>query len=217
MPATLSVCEIFASIQGESSRAGLPCAFVRLSGCNLACLWCDTAYAREGGTPLEAAEAASRVAAFGLPLVEVTGGEPLLQAGTPFLVKLLLDGGSEVLVETNGSLDISVLDRRAVVILDVKCPGSGEDGGNLWKNLENLAPHHEVKFVLADRADYDYAKAVMERFPRTFAPGREVHLSPVFGALSPRLLASWILADRLPARLALQLHKLIWDPETRGV
>lgn len=214
---SLSVTEIFASIQGESSHAGRPCSFVRLTGCNLSCKWCDTAYARQGGLPMSLLEILSKVKALGIGLVEVTGGEPLLQAETPLLVKALLDGGFEVLVETNGSFGISRLDRRTKVILDVKCPSSGEAGSFLWENLEALSPHDELKFVIAQNLDFDYAASVLKDHPGVISNCRAVHFSPVFGVCDPALLASWILYERLPVRLGIQLHKYIWDPAQRGV
>ncbi|MBI5844608.1 MAG: radical SAM protein [Deltaproteobacteria bacterium] len=214
---SLRITEIFASIQGESSHAGRPCSFVRLTGCNLSCKWCDTAYARQGGleTPLD--EILPKVKALGIGLVEVTGGEPLLQAETPLLVKALLDEGFEVLVETNGSFYISRLDRRAKVILDVKCPSSGEAGSILRENLETLTSRDEVKFVIAQNQDFDYAASVLKDHPGVLSNCRAVHFSPVFDVCDPALLARWILDARLPVRLGLQLHKYVWDPEKRGV
>jgi 7-carboxy-7-deazaguanine synthase len=211
---SLRVCEIFASIQGESTYAGRPCAFVRLAGCNLDCSWCDTPYARVGRDTVSASTAAERALAFGLPLVEITGGEPLLQEETPMLADLLIAKGATVLLETNGSLDIGRIDRRVVTIMDVKCPSSGQERTTDRANFERLRPHDEIKMVVADRVDYEYAKSILKLLKR---PLRAVHLSPAFAALHPRTLSEWILADRIDVRLNLQLHKYIWPPETRGV
>lgn len=212
---TLKVNEIFLSIQGESSWAGLACAFVRLTGCPLRCRWCDTAYAYEQGRETPLAEVVARVQALGSGLVEVTGGEPLAQAATPALVGALAEAGRTVLVETSGALDIGALDRRARVIMDVKCPSSGMSGRMHWPNLGKLRPHDEVKFVLADRADYEYARAVVTA--RGLAGRVGLLLSPVMGMIEPRQVVEWMLADRLPARFQLQMHKYIWPPEARGV
>ena len=210
---TLPVHEAFASIQGESSFAGMPCAFLRLSGCNLACAWCDTAYAAASSRPYTVEEAFAALTAFGLPLVELTGGEPLLAPELPQLAKRLLAAGLTVLVETNGSLDIGVLDARAVAVMDVKCPGSGMEGRNDYANLDRLRPRDEVKCVLADREDYRFALDVTRRVWER----RTVSFSPVAGRLDPAELAAWMVADRVRARLGLQLHKIIWSPDTRGV
>jgi 7-carboxy-7-deazaguanine synthase len=219
--AILRVNEIFHSIQGESTRAGWPCVFVRLTGCNLRCAYCDTRYAqdREGeGQELSVDDILALVGTFRCRLVEVTGGEPLLQAGTPDLVLALLSRGHEVLVETNGSLDIDLLDPRAVRIVDMKGPSSGEEGSNDLGNLGKLTPLDEVKFVIADREDYRFARAMIQDLEkRSTWHGVAVNLSPAFGRLAPADLAAWMLADRLQARLNLQLHKHIWAPETRGV
>jgi 7-carboxy-7-deazaguanine synthase len=211
----MRVTEIFHSIQGESSHIGRPCVFVRLTGCNLRCRWCDSEYTFTGGEKMSLDEVLARVAAYGCNLVEVTGGEPLAQAESLDLIKRLLDGGHEVLIETSGSIDVGPVDRRAKLILDVKCPGSGEVAKNRWENLEHLTPgHDEIKFVLAGRADYDWARAViaergLERFTLLF--------SPVWGELELKPLAEWMLADRVPARLQTQLHKHIWGADARGV
>lgn len=210
---SLPVHEVFASIQGESSLAGLPCAFLRLSGCNLACAWCDTTYAADSFTSLSVAEALAAVTAFGLPLVELTGGEPLLCPDTPVLAARLLAAGCEVLVETNGSLDISVLPAGARAVMDVKCPGSGMAHRNDLANLTRLRPGDEVKFVLADREDYRFALDLAPRVWHRHA----VAFSPVAGRLEPAELAAWMVADRVRARLGLQLHKIIWSPDARGV
>jgi 7-carboxy-7-deazaguanine synthase len=213
----LKVNEIFYSIQGESSYAGYPCVFVRLTGCNLKCSYCDTRYAYYEGTELQVEEILERVKAFLCPLVEVTGGEPLLQKETPHLIIRLLDEGFTVLMETNGSLDISRTDPRCVRIVDLKCPSSGEAEHNDCENLGRLTASDEVKFVIADRTDYQYAKEVLKQMNANSIRVGHVHFSPVFGKISLEVLASWILADRLPVRLNLQLHKLIWNPDQRGV
>lgn len=211
----LQVAEIFLSIQGESSFAGLPCAFVRLAGCPLRCRWCDTAYARAGGQAMALEEAVERVLAHGVDLVEVTGGEPLAQPGGPALVGALCDAGRTVLVETSGALDIAGLDPRAHVIMDVKCPGSGMDQRLHRPNLARLRPRDEAKFVLASRADYEYAVSVIRA--HGLERRTQVLLSTVHGTLAPRQAVEWMLADRLRARFQLQLHKYIWGPEARGV
>jgi 7-carboxy-7-deazaguanine synthase len=206
--------EIFHSIQGESTCAGRPCVFVRVTGCALRCVWCDTTYAYHEGEEIPLEDVYSRVRSYGCPLVEITGGEPLENPEVPELVRRLLDSGHEVLVETGGHVDISVVDPRARVILDVKCPNSGMTQAMDWANLDRLRPGGEVKFVITNREDYDFAVALvkergLDRFP--------VHFSPVHDEMEPALLAEWMLADRVNARLQLQVHKFIWDPETRGV
>lgn len=211
----LMISELFLSIQGESSFAGLPCAFVRVAGCPLRCRWCDTAYAREGGRQMPLEKILAVVAGMGVDLVELTGGEPLAQAAAPRLLSALCDAGHSVLLETSGALDTAAVDPRARVILDVKCPGSGMSGRTHWPNLARLRPHDEVKFVLADRADYDYARAVMAE--HGLAGRCQVLLSTVPGLLEPRQAVEWLLADRLPVRFQLQLHKYIWPPDARGV
>jgi 7-carboxy-7-deazaguanine synthase len=189
---------------------------VRLTGCPLRCHWCDTAYAYHQGEKLELEEVLVRVRKLESRLVEVTGGEPLAQEGTPELVRALLASGHVVLVETSGALDITALDRRAHIIMDVKCPGSGMSKHTLWPNLDQAGPRDEVKFVLADRADYEYARrVVVERSLAGRVGG--LLLSPVMGVLEPRLVVEWMLADRLPGRFQLQLHKYIWPLEARGV
>ena len=211
----LWVNEIFHSIQGESTRAGEPCVFVRLTGCNLRCVWCDTAYAFHEGREMTIEQVLARVADFGCRLVELTGGEPLLQPEVIPLMQRLLAAGHEVLLETGGSLSIADVPRGVRRIVDVKCPGSGESERNHWANLAELREGDELKFVLVDRADYDWAveqiraRGLSERCP--------LLLSPVHGTLDPGLLARWVLADRLPARVQLQLHKLLWPGVSRGV
>lgn len=209
---TLVVKEIYRSIQGESTWAGFPCVFVRLTGCDLRCVWCDAAHAFTGGDRLTVSEVVARVEALACPLVEITGGEPLLQPAVHPLMAALLDRGHRVLIETGGHLDISGIDPRAVRILDVKCPASGESEKVRWENLGVLRQGDQVKFVLSDRADYDWARDVVQRYD---LPGRaEVLFSVAHGLLSPADLAAWLLEDRLPVRLQLQIHKYIWDPDT---
>jgi 7-carboxy-7-deazaguanine synthase len=212
----LRVNEIFYSIQGESTWAGLPCAFVRLTGCNLRCVWCDTEYAFYEGSHRTIAEIVAQIRKYGCKLVEITGGEPLLQKSVHALFSALLAEGYTVLLETSGEQDFAAVDHRVIKIMDLKCPGSGESERNRWSNLDCLTQRDEVKFVLADRRDYEWARAVIaerDLARRTNA----VLLSPVFGTLEPATLAAWILADRLPARMQLQMHKQIWDPTSRGV
>ena len=210
----LRIHEIFHSIQGESTHAGRPCVFVRLTGCQMRCVWCDTEYAFHEGGWMTLAEILDRVRSFGCPLVEVTGGEPLLQPNVHPLLAALCDAGYEVLLETGGGLDIAPVDRRVRRIVDVKCPGSGEAANNRWENLADLRPTDELKFVIADRADYDWAKRVIEE--RGLAGRCPIHFSPVWETMPPADLAAWILADRLPVRLALQQHKILWG-SARGV
>jgi 7-carboxy-7-deazaguanine synthase len=212
----LTVNEIFHSIQGESTRAGEPCVFVRLTACDLRCAWCDTAYAFQEGTKRSLDEVMAAVAQYGCRTVEITGGEPLLQEDVYPLMERLLAAGHTVMLETGGHRPIDRVPPAVVKIVDVKCPGSGESQRNCWSNLEALAPHDEVKFVLQDRADYEYAREVIARYTLR-SRCAAVLLSPVHDVLDPRTLSEWILADRLPARLQLQLHKFIWSPSTRGV
>jgi len=210
----MRITEIFHSIQGESSHIGRPCTFVRLTGCNLRCTWCDSVYTFTGGQKLSLDEVMEKVDAYGCRLVEVTGGEPLAQAESLELIRRLLDDGYETLIETSGSIDIAPVDRRAKIILDVKCPGSGEESKNLWSNLADLREHDEVKFVILDRFDYDYAKNVIAEHGLA---GRAILFSAVWDRLPIRELAEWMLADRVPARLQTQLHKHIWGADARGV
>lgn len=213
----MRITEIFYSIQGESSYAGLPCAFVRLTWCNLRCAWCDSEYTFTGGTEMSVDEVLERVRGYGCRLVEVTGGEPLVQKREcTELVRRLCDEGFTVLVETGGSLEASVLDSRAIRILDVKCPGSGEAERNFWPNLERLNPQDEIKFVIKERADFDYALAVIEKY-RLEQRAPSVLMSPVWGAVEWKDLAEWMLQSGVRARLQLQMHKLIWGPDTKGV
>ncbi len=211
----LKVTEIFHSIQGESTHAGRPCVFIRLTGCPLRCTWCDTAYAFYGGRDLTEDDVIAQVRAFGCPLVEVTGGEPLSQPDAFPLLTRLCDEGFEVLLETSGALDTAGVDRRVHVVLDVKCPGSGMAERMHWPNLQRLASRDEVKFVIKDRGDYEWARDLIRR--RDLTARCTVLVSPVFGETDPRQLAEWVLADRLPVRFQLQLHKHVWAPDMRGV
>jgi 7-carboxy-7-deazaguanine synthase len=213
--AELRIKELYRSIQGESTYAGWPCVFVRTAGCDIRCVYCDEAHAFSGGERLTSDEILERVAKLGTRLVEVTGGEPLAQKGTPELVRRLLEAGYEVLVETGGHHDISVLDPRAHAIVDVKTPGSGMAAHNDLANLERLRPGDEVKFVLCDRADYDFAvRVVREHGLEARVP---VHFSPVHPGLEPHELARWLLDDGLRVRLNLQLHKYVWGADAKGV
>ncbi|MBN2514863.1 MAG: radical SAM protein [Deltaproteobacteria bacterium] len=214
---SIKVNEIFYSIQGESSYTGRPCVFVRLTGCNLRCSYCDTRYAYEEGRDMEISEIVDVVASYQCRLVEVTGGEPLIQHDTPFLITSFLERDYEVLLETNGSQDISLIDERCVRIVDIKCPSSGEDEKNDLENLERLTDRDEIKFVIGGREDYEYARTILEIIQCKSSRMSLPHLSPVFGQMIPHVLAQWILEDCLDVRLNLQLHKIIWDPEKRGV
>ncbi len=213
----MRITEIFYSIQGESSYAGLPCVFVRLTWCNLRCSWCDSEYTFKGGEELTLAEVMEKVRSYNCKLVEVTGGEPLVQKQPCCeLVTQLCDEDYTVLIETGGGLDASVLDKRAIKILDVKCPGSGESERNVWSNLENLNPQDEIKFVIKDRADFDYALEIIEKYSLDKrAP--YVLMSPVWGAVEWKDLAAWILQSGIGARMQLQMHKLIWGADVTGV
>lgn len=210
----LIITEIYPSIQGESSYAGLPCTFIRLTGCPLRCRWCDTTYSFEGGKPLTVEDILAQVGQNGIPLVELTGGEPLAQKETIKLAQMLGDQGYKVLIETGGSEDVSQLDARVHIIMDIKCPGSGMVDRNLWSNIDSLKTSDEIKFVLAHREDYDWALRVinerkLERFNLLF--------SPAFGLLQPKQLAEWMVEDKVKARLNLQQHKYIWHPRAKGV
>lgn len=212
----VTINEIFHSIQGESSHAGRPCVFVRLTACDLRCSWCDTPYAFHEGRKRTIDDVVDEVERCGCPLVEITGGEPLLQEGVYPLMDALLARGKTVLIETGGHRSTARVPEQVVTVLDVKCPGSGEAHRMDWDNLARLRPHDEVKFVLRDRADYEYARDVVSRHA---LPGRTaaVLFSPVHGVLELKALSEWVLADRLPVRVQVQLHKYIWDPQTRGV
>jgi len=212
----LTVFEIYASIQGESTHVGRPCIFVRLAACDLRCTWCDTPYAFTGGRKMSVDDVLAAVKPLGCPLVEITGGEPLLQAEAPELMTRLIEHGYEVLLETGGHLPLDDVPDEVVAIVDVKCPGSGEAQRMHWPNLDQLSRRDEVKFVIADRTDFDYACDVLARHDlssRTAA----VLFSPVHGVLAAADLARWMLDARTPARLQIQAHKYIWDKDMRGV
>lgn len=213
---TLLVHEIYRSVQGETSFAGLPCTLIRLSACNLRCRWCDTPQAFTGGSRLPRAEVLARALSLCTPLVLVTGGEPLLQPGALPLMSELCDAGRTVMLETSGERDVSGVDPRVHRIVDLKAPGSGESEKNRWANLALLGARDQVKIVLADRADYEWARTVIatERLPERVA---EVLLSPVHGELAPRQLVEWVLEDGLRVRVQLQLHKVIWGADAQGV
>jgi len=212
----LTINEIFYSIQGESTYAGRPCVFVRLTACDLRCSWCDTPYAFHEGQKRSVDDVVAAVEAYGCGLVEITGGEPLLQDEVYPLMTRLLATGRTVMLETGGHRPIASVPREVVKIVDVKCPASGEADKTDWRNLDALAPHDEVKFVIQDRRDYDFAVEVVRRHGLG-ARAAAVLFSPVHGALDPKTLSEWILADRVPARVQVQLHKYIWPPGTRGV
>ncbi len=217
----LRVTEIFHSIQGESTWSGLPCTFVRLTGCPLRCVWCDTEYAFHGGERVALDAIVAKARSIGTRLVEITGGEPLVHPNAFRLVEMLLNNGFTVLVETSGSVDVAPLDPRAHKIMDLKCPGSGEVDKNLWDNLDQLTVRDEVKFVVADRTDYEWTRDVIREreLDRRLEDGRLAALlvSPVWDGLDLADLARWVLEDRLPVRLQTQLHKHIWEPDARGV
>ncbi len=212
---TLRMSEVYLSVQGESTHAGKPCVFVRLTGCNLRCRWCDSTFTFKGGARRTVDAVVEEAHAFGVHTVEITGGEPLVQRAAIPLMARLLALGHEVLLETSGSRSIADVPPEVHVILDFKAPDSGEERANLWSNVALLRPHHEVKLVLASRVDYEWAREVI----RTHRLNERcvVLLSPVWGALDPRTLVEWMLADRLPARFNLQIHKVVWPPDERGV
>ena len=217
----LRISEIFHSIQGESTWAGTPCTFVRVTGCPLRCTWCDTTYAFQGGTRMSFAQILEAVASFPTRIVEVTGGEPLAHPGSFALTDELLKEGYTVLVETSGAFDISSLDQRVHKIMDLKCPGSEESEKNRYENLEHLTGRDEIKFVLQDREDYDWAKSAIQQYEleQRVEDGtlRAILVSPVWGKIDLQELSQWILEDGLQVRFQLQVHKLIWGPEATGV
>jgi 7-carboxy-7-deazaguanine synthase len=213
---TLVIHEIYASIQGESTFAGLPCTFVRTTGCNLRCVWCDTPQAFQGGTRMKREDVLARALALETPLVELTGGEPLLQPGVVPLLRELCDAGKTVLIETSGEADVAPVDRRVHKVMDLKCPGSGESHRNRWSNLEHIGPGDEIKFVLADRGDYEWMREVV-RERRLTERTRNLLASTVFGKLAPRDLVKWVLQDKLAVRVQLQMHKYVWPADATGV
>jgi 7-carboxy-7-deazaguanine synthase len=213
----LKVNEIFYSLQGESSYAGRPCVFIRLTGCNLRCSYCDTRYAYEEGTDMGFDLILDQVSSYRCPLVEITGGEPLIQTETPALILRLLERSHKVLLETNGSQNIQGVDDRCIKVVDLKCPSSGMEAQNDLENLRKLGLADELKFVLGDRIDFEYAQGVLDDYRQFFPKEIPIHFSPVFGKLEPQLLAHWILEERLEVRLQLPLHKILWDPNQRGV
>lgn len=220
-PRTLAVTEIFHSIQGESTWAGAPCTFVRLTGCPLRCVWCDTAYAFHGGERMSIEQIVAEVRERPAQLVEITGGEPLAQPAAGALADALLEADYTVLVETSGAIDVSGLDARVHKIMDLKCPGSGESHRNLWENLDHLTARDEIKFVVKDRADYEWTRETIRGrgLDRRVEEGtlRALLVSPVWGEVDLEELTSWILEDALPVRFQIQLHKLVWGPERTGV
>lgn len=214
-PGQLLIHEIYRSVQGESTFAGLPCVFVRLAVCNSRCVWCDTPHAFHQGQPLALEDVLEQVTALRCPLVEITGGEPLLQEEVHPLMTRLADQGLTVLLETSGALEVSGVDRRVHIIMDLKCPDSGECAGNCWANLEHLKPSDQIKFVIASQRDFDWAVATIRQHD---LQGRfEVILSPAFGLVEPLQLTNWLLESGLQVRMQLQMHKYIWEPSTRGV
>ena len=215
---SLQITEIFHSIQGETSRAGLPSVFVRLQGCMLRCTWCDTDYGLDfkGGTEMTFTEIIEKVKSYNCDYITFTGGEPLRQKEVITLMKHFCDEGFTVTVETNGHVPVDELDTRIIKILDIKCPGSGMMKFNNYDNLKILLPHDEVKFVVKDRKDYEFAKDIIKEYDLV-SKVKTILFSPVFGEMNERLLAEWILEDKIPVRLQLQIHKFIWEPDTRGV
>ncbi len=213
---TLTINEIYQSIQGESTWAGERCVFVRLTFCNLRCNYCDTEYAFYDGKKMSLKEIVDLVATFQCPLVEITGGEPLLQKNVLPLMSMLADAGRTILLETSGAHDISKVDPRVHRIMDLKTPGSGESDKNLWSNIDHLTAHDEVKFVMGSREDYEWSCEKVRKFDLT-KRCRAVLFSPIFGRIDPRQIVEWILADELDVRFQLQMHKFIWTPTQRGV
>lgn len=209
----LRITEIFLSLQGESRSVGWPTVFVRLTGCPLRCGYCDTAYAFTGGAWMTLTQILEQVAGYGVRHVCVTGGEPLAQPDCLPLLTALCDAGHEVSLETSGALDLALVDPRVIKVMDLKTPASGESGRNCWENLQYLVPADQIKFVLCDRADYEWARDSL--LAHNLSARAEILFSPVHGRLSPRDLAEWILADRLPVRFQIQLHKWLWD-DARG-
>ena len=211
----LEVTEIYKSVQGESTYMGLPCVFIRLTGCNLRCVWCDTAHAFHDGEKLSILQIIDKVKSYDIKLVEITGGEPLLQKEVFPLMESLLKNEFKVMLETSGSLAINNVPAKVIKIIDLKCPGSGEENKNLWENLNHLTSTDEIKFVIADKTDYEWSKKVLQDYE--LDKKVPVLFSPVFEKLKLKDLTEWILEDNLPVRLHTQLHKYIWDQKTIGV
>ena len=212
----LMVTEIYKSVQGESTWVGKPCTFIRLTGCPLRCVWCDTTYAFQGGSRMSMTDIVAACDALDCPLVEITGGEPLAQKQCGALAERLLDRGYTVLCETSGALPIDRLPDAVIKIMDLKCPGSGECDRNDWDNIAKLAPRDEVKCVIADRRDYEWSRDAVRRYDLT-SRCAAVLFSPVFGSVEPKALVEWILEDKLDVRFQLQLHKFVWPPDQKGV
>ena len=211
----LEVTEIFNSVQGESTHMGLPCVFVRLTGCNLRCVWCDTAYAFQGGKKLSIDEILEEIKSHNIDLIEITGGEPLMQEESILLMETLLKEKFRVMLETGGSLSIKDVPTKVIKVIDLKCPGSGEEDKNHWDNLNYLASTDEIKFVIADRADYEWSRAALHKYE--LDKKSHILFSPVFDKLNLKDLTEWLLEDNLPVRLQTQLHKHIWDKNAQGV
>ena len=211
----IKINEIYLSVQGESTHTGLPCIFIRLTGCNLRCSWCDTAYAFHEGKNMSIDEILQKVENFGIHLVEITGGEPLMQDNVYTLMRRLIEKGYKVMLETGGSISLERVPKDVIKIMDLKCPGSGEQEKNNLENLKLLAPHDEVKFVILDRKDYEWSRDIIKKFK--INETAHILLSPVFDKLELKEMVKWILEDRLPVRLQTQLHKIIWDKNTIGV
>jgi len=212
----LNICEIFYSLQGESTFSGLPCIFIRLSGCNLNCSWCDTRYAEEESFPMTFDQILKKIEPYNCTLIEITGGEPLLQKATPMLISMLLERHYQVLLETNGSFSIQHIPGPCIKIVDIKCPSSNESNSFLQENIQYLSKADEIKFVIGSLEDYEFAKAMIENELSGISQ-KKIHLSPVFSQISPEVLAQRMIEDNLHARLSLQQHKIIWTPDRRGV
>ncbi|MCD4742133.1 MAG: radical SAM protein [Desulfobacteraceae bacterium] len=212
----LNICEIFFSLQGESTYAGLPCVFVRLSGCNLNCTYCDTVYAKTESSFMDLNTILKKIESYNCNLVEITGGEPLLQSNTIDLISTLINKNFKVLLETNGSINIKNVHPECIKIIDIKCPSSGESHNNLKENLKFLTTKDELKFVIGTKNDYEFAKAFIAEENINMSFGK-IHFSPVFGIITPDTIAGWIINDKLNVRLSLQIHKIIWDKDKRGV
>ena len=211
----IKINEIYLSVQGESTHTGLPCIFIRLTGCNLRCSWCDTAYAFHEGKNMSIDEILQKVENFGIHLVEITGGEPLMQDNVYTLMRRLIENGYKVMLETGGSISLERVPKDVIKIMDLKCPGSGEQEKNNLDNLKLLAPHDEVKFVILDKKDFEWSRDIIKKYK--INETAQILLSPVFDKLELKEIVKWILEDRLPVRLQTQLHKIIWDKNTIGV